>query len=200
MQQASGDSLRTTDLTGSLSRLRQKIALFDAMRECDEPLISIITPTWNTKSSWLLELALSILNQSFLCWEWCIVDDGSSRTEFHLLFDELRALPNIKISRLPDSGGISRATNAGLEMAAGKYVCFVDHDDILARQALARCVNVLDGNFDAVYTDSDKIDNEGEPHRRILQTRLVPGIFSRSHVCRALALCTPGSGSHHRRV
>ena len=42
-----------------------------------KPLFSLITPTYNTRPEWLAEAALSLLNQSFVDWEWCLVDDGS---------------------------------------------------------------------------------------------------------------------------
>src|SRR5687768_18505952 len=43
----------------------------------DHPLFSVLTPAHNTKPEWLAEAALSLTNQSFADWEWCIVDDGS---------------------------------------------------------------------------------------------------------------------------
>ncbi len=125
------------------------------------PLITIVTPTWNTKPKWFLDLAISVLNQSFLDWEWCIVDDHSSSTEFHSLLLELQRLPNVKIERLDKGKGISGATNRGVEFATGDFVCFVDHDDLLPRNALRQCAKALTKGFDAVYTDSDKINEQG---------------------------------------
>ena len=125
------------------------------------PLVTIITPTWNTKPQWFLDLALSILNQSFLDWEWCIVDDNSADKDFHTLFTELQELPNVRIEKLAERAGISGATNRALEMASAQFVCFVDHDDVLSRDALSNCAEVLRKGWDAAYTDSDKIDGQG---------------------------------------
>lgn len=127
-----------------------------------QPRISIVTPTWNTKPEWFLDLALSILRQSFLDWEWCIVDDCSSNTAFHSLFGELQRLPNIKIERLQRGRGISGATNRGLQLSLAEFVCFVDHDDLLPPNALLLCAEALLEGIDAVYTDSDKIDERGD--------------------------------------
>lgn len=130
------------------------------------PVISIITPTWNTKPAWFSDLAISILEQRFLDWEWCIVDDCSSDVRFKEILNELRNLPNVKVEELTFPQGISRVTNRALELASGEFVCFVDHDDVLARDALLRCVQALLNQHDAVYTDSDKIDellNDSEP-------------------------------------
>ncbi|MDQ2840818.1 MAG: glycosyltransferase family 2 protein [Acidobacteriota bacterium] len=152
-----------------LARLRRGIDLFAASRNASEPLISVITPTWNTDPAWFLELAISVVEQSCLNWEWCLVDDCSAETKFHSLVDELQSLHNVTITRLTQPHGISRATNVGLECARGRYVCFVDHDDTLSRDALAESLSALEGGSDAVYTDSDKIDvrgNRSEPFHK----------------------------------
>lgn len=125
------------------------------------PMISIITPAFDTKTEWLAEAALSVFQQSLGCWEWCIVDDGSKDVEFHQLFAELGAISRIKIHCMGQHGGISTCLNQGLSMATGKYVCVLDHDDVLAPQALEKCVRVLASGFDAVYTDEDKISDTG---------------------------------------
>jgi O-antigen biosynthesis protein len=125
------------------------------------PVISIITPTFNTQTEWLAEAALSVVQQTFASWEWCIADDGSKDIEFHQLFTELRAISRIKVHCMSQRGGISSCLNQGLAMASGKYVCILDHDDVLAPQAIEQCVRALAGGFDAVYTDEDKISEAG---------------------------------------
>ena len=166
-----------TTIGNLLNELRQAIDLLVQVRPNTRPLISIVTPTWNTQPSWFLELALSILGQSFLNWQWCIVDDCSSQTEFHKFFDELRDLPNIEIIRVYHPHGISAATNLGLEAATGKFVCFVDHDDTLSRDALARCCEMLEAGNDAVYSDSDKIDESGNRSEAFFKPDWSPEFF-----------------------
>ena len=125
------------------------------------PVISIITPTFNTRPKWLAEAALSVFQQSLGCWEWCIVDDGSNDTNFHQLFTELKAISRIKVHCMRQHAGISTCLNQGLAMAVGKYVCILDHDDILEPHALERCTQVLASGFDAVYSDEDKLSETG---------------------------------------
>ena len=110
---------------------------------------------------WFAEAAISVLEQSFDDWEWCIVDDASTRADFHALFPVLEETRRIKIRKLEQKLGISGALNEGLRMASGEYVCFLDHDDMLAPAALAECAEALQENLDAVYTDSDKVDDGG---------------------------------------
>jgi O-antigen biosynthesis protein len=184
-----------------ISGLRQLVAV-EKPPAC-RPRVSIVTPTWNTKSEWFFDLAVSILKQKFLEWEWCIVDDCSSRTEFHALLPVLESLPNVRIAKLEQSKGIGGATNAGLEMATGEFVCFVDHDDVLTAEALELCMEGLDKGFDAIYTDSDKIDEQGrrsEPfHKPDWSPEYFLGVMYVGHllcVRKSLALSIGGFDPH----
>jgi GT2 family glycosyltransferase len=142
--------------------IRESVTELQEVSRPNSPAFSIITPAWNTDPAWLSELATSILGQTFLDWEWCIVDDCSSQVEFHALLADLQQVQNVRIVKLEERSGISVATNKGLELATGKFVCFVDHDDLLPNNALAELAGILESDgYDAIYTDSDKIDEEG---------------------------------------
>jgi O-antigen biosynthesis protein len=170
------------------------------------PRISIITPTWNTEIGWFAEAALSVIEQSSPDWEWCIVDDGSTKTDFFALFSVLEETGRVKIQRA-NHGGISHASNLGLESAAGEYVCFLDHDDLLHPAALAECLEALDQGFDAVYTDSDKVDEAGvrrDPfHKPDWSPEYFRGVMYVGHllcVRRDLALAVGGFDSQYNGV
>ena len=72
----------------------------------------------------------------------------------------------VRYAHLPANGGISGNTNAALQMAEGEFVCLLDHDDLLAPDALYELAAVLrkDPALDAVYSDEDKVDFEGKQH------------------------------------
>jgi len=126
-----------------------------------QPFFTIVTPTWNTKPAWFAHAALSVLRQTTGDWEWCIVDDGSTDIKFHTLTAELTDPNRYRIHYLTQQSGISEATNFGLQMARGRWVCFLDHDDELSLDALDQIREALEGGFDAVYSDSDKINETG---------------------------------------
>lgn len=90
----------------------------------EDPQISVIVPTFNR--AWCLEETLrSVLRQSFGNYELIVVDDGSTDGTAALV----EALPGVRYLRLPANGGVSRARNRGLELARGRYICFLDSDD-----------------------------------------------------------------------
>ena len=122
------------------------------------PFFSVITPTYNSRPEWLAEAALSLLNQTFIDWEWCIVDDGSQNAETKKLLELLSRIgPRVQV-KLEPNAGISAANNRALELARGEYLCFLDHDDLLHPSALEAMREKLQTGFDVVYSDEDKLD------------------------------------------
>ncbi|HVF70202.1 MAG TPA: glycosyltransferase [Chthoniobacterales bacterium] len=125
----------------------------------ETPFFSVLTPVYNTKPEWLAEAALSLINQTFPDWEWCVVDDGSTDRETKKLLDLFATLsPRLRIASSPGKG-ISAATNHALASARGDYVCFLDHDDLLHPVALASMKEKLDEGYDVAYSDEDKLED-----------------------------------------
>lgn len=123
------------------------------------PVFSVITPVFNTKPRWFAEAAITLLDQSLADWEWCLVDDGSTESEATELLNELaKVSPRLKFRRQSRSG-ISTATNAAIDAASGDYVCFLDHDDLLAADAFWLVAAKFEEGADAVYSDEDKLDD-----------------------------------------
>jgi GT2 family glycosyltransferase len=123
------------------------------------PLFSVLTPTYDTRPEWLAEAALSLLNQTFADWEWCIADDGSANRETRKLLEKLsRVSPRVRVE-FAANAGISAATNQALDLARGDYVCFLDHDDLLEPSALESVADKMREGCDVVYSDEDKLDH-----------------------------------------
>jgi len=102
--------------------------------KCD-PEISLIVPVYNT-SIYLNKCLASLVGQTFTSFEIIVVNDGS--TDDSLKVIERWQLQHPNIIKLLDkpNGGLSDARNAGLSLANGKYVMFVDSDDFLCVEAL----------------------------------------------------------------
>jgi glycosyltransferase involved in cell wall biosynthesis len=129
-----------------------------------QPLISIITPVFDTPVNRLEDAVESVLTQAYENWELLLIDDGSTD------FDVLRVLPHlaacdrrITLASLGKHGGISAASNRGVALASGEWVTFLDHDDVLEPDALFQIVKLLQTHPDAdlIYTDEDKLSEDG---------------------------------------
>ena len=128
------------------------------------PLISVITPVFNTPVPWLEAAIASVLAQTYENWELILIDDASTDPETVNLLPVLAARdPRIRLTRLPASGGISAASNAGLAIASGEWIGFFDHDDLLEPDALYWTAKLLQSHLDAdmIYSDEDKLTENG---------------------------------------
>ncbi len=128
------------------------------------PLLSIITPVFNTPAVWLTEAVESVLRQVYENFELILVDDGSILAEtVGLLSTIAERDPRIVVVRRESTGGISAASNSGLERACGEWIGLLDHDDVLEPDALFEVVKYLQGNpeTDLIFSDEDKITEEG---------------------------------------
>ena len=142
-----------------LASMRREVAAL-----ASQPLISILTPVFDTPVSWLRAAVDSVLAQVYENWELVLIDDGSTAT------DLLGALPalaardrRIRLVRLESHQGISAALNKGLDVAEGQWLTFLDHDDVLEADALFQNVKLLQENpgLDLIYSDEDKLTDQG---------------------------------------
>ncbi len=158
----------------------------------NRPLISILMPVYNTDPAELTAAIQSVLDQSYSNWELCIADDCSSKAEVRETLDSFaRQDSRIKIAYQFERGGISRTCNAAWQMAAGEYVCFLDHDDTLAPHALAYICEALDKNpeADVLYSDEDKIDQRGKRFDPFFKPDWSPDLLlSENYICHLLLL------------
>ncbi len=109
-----------------------------------QPLISIITPVFNTSAPWLEEAIASVEQQAYENWELILIDDGSTAEETLALLAKVENRdPRIRLCRLEKNRGISIASNVGLEAARGDWIALLDHDDLLEPDALFQTVKLL---------------------------------------------------------
>ncbi len=156
------------------------------------PTFSILMPVYETDPSLLTAAIESVVAQSYEHWELCIADDCSSRGDTRAVLERLSSTnPNIKVSYGTERGGISRTCNRAWEMATGDYVCFLDHDDTLARHALAYFCEAIGGHPDAdlLYSDEDKIDLKGKRFEAFFKPDWSPDLLlSENYICHLLVL------------
>ncbi len=111
------------------------------------PLVSVIVPVYNDEK-YLENCANSILSQSYKNIELILVNDGSTDTSAKIC-EELKAKDGRVRVHHKANGGVGSARNAGLELVRGDYILFVDNDDSISEDHIAKLYHLLK------KTDSD---------------------------------------------
>jgi GT2 family glycosyltransferase len=145
--------------TEKLASMRQEVRAF-----ASQPLVSILTPVFDTPVPWLREAVESVLQQVYENWELLLIDDGSTDADLLRAVSSLAARDRrIRLVRLESHQGISAALNRGLDLANGEWLAFLDHDDVLEADALFQNVKLLQENpgLDLIYSDEDKLTDQG---------------------------------------
>ena len=131
------------------------------------PLISVILPVYNPPPELLEQAIESVCAQSYSHWELCIADDCSTDPAVREVLDaQAAADQRIKVIYRKSNGHISAASNSAIEIAQGEYLALLDHDDLLAADALLFVALAINEQPDGVifYSDEDRIDEKtGKP-------------------------------------
>jgi O-antigen biosynthesis protein len=127
-------------------------------------LMSVVMPVCNTPKAFLKEVYESVCAQTYPDWELCIHDDASDAPWVRPLLEQWsRESSRVRVSYGSQRAGIAAATNAALRLASGRWLAFLDHDDLLHPDALAECAVAFDSSgAQLVYTDHDMLDVSGQ--------------------------------------
>lgn len=107
-------------------------------------MISVIVPVFNV-DQYLDKCIESIVKQTYQNIEIILVNDGSSDNSYNICYQWSQTYSNIIIIN-KENGGLSSARNAGLDVAQGDYIAFVDSDDYIEKDMLATMRAVFDKN------------------------------------------------------
>lgn len=110
----------------------------------DQSLISVIVPIYKVQD-YLDECVESIINQTYSNIEIILVDDGSPDECPNMCDAWAKKDSRIRVVH-KKNGGLSSARNAGIEVANGEYICFVDSDDFICKDALENLYNRIKGD------------------------------------------------------
>lgn len=131
-----------------------------------KPLISIVVPVYNTPQVFLRQMIESVQNQSYSEWELCIGNASPENKEMKKILEEYKNDARIKEVEIPENKGISQNTNRAMEIASGEWIGLLDHDDLLAPNALYEIAKAVNEHLDAevIYTDEDKVTTDLKEH------------------------------------
>ena len=152
-----------------------------------KPLISIVVPVYNTPQVFLRQMIESVQNQSYSEWELCIGNASPENKEMKKILEEYKNDARIKEVEIPENKGISQNTNRAMEIASGEWIGLLDHDDLLAPNALYEIAKAVNEHPDAevIYTDEDKVTTDLKEH---FQPHLKPDfnldlLCSNNYIC-----------------
>lgn len=142
----------------------------------NNPLVSVIIATYN-RVGYLKLTIESVVNQTYNNIEVIVVDDGSLNNDAS---DLCKIYNNISYFKTHNSGGPASPRNCGLRQAKGKYVAFLDDDDLWLPYKIEQQVKILETNptFGLVHGPCKVIDKNGKPSGEIIGR---PGSTSVKH-------------------
>lgn len=133
-------------------------------------LISIITPMYNGEK-YVSQTIESVISQTYPNWEMVIVDDGSKDNSPQIVESYSQKDRRIRLIRQSNAGSAAARNNA-LRHANGRYICFLDADDLLDCQFLEKQLNFLKNkNAGIVYASYRRVNEE---NKEILKPFIVP--------------------------
>ncbi|HEX3550166.1 MAG TPA: glycosyltransferase family 2 protein, partial [Candidatus Elarobacter sp.] len=156
------------------------------------PVISVLMPAYRTPERYLRAAIESVSAQLYPHWELCIADDASPESRVREVLREYAARdPRVKLVLRERNGHIAEASNSALALASGEYVALLDHDDVLAPDALfhVALAALRDPAAGVIYSDEDKIDELGRRSEPYFKPDWSPdSLLARMYVGHLLAL------------
>ena len=127
--------------------------------------VSVIVPVYNTQD-YLNECIDSVLNQSLADFELICIDDGSTDASLEILKDYEKKDNRVQVFSQKNSG-LAASRNAGLNVAQGEYVLFLDSDDYLKSDTLEKLYNqAIENNLDLVFFKIINFNNKTRKESR----------------------------------
>jgi len=124
-------------------------------------LVSIITPTYNSEK-FITETIQSVQKQSYTNWEMIIVDDCSSDTTASIASEISKNDSRIRFFQLEKNFGTGVARDFALSKASGRYITFLDSDDLWKPSKLEKQIDFLSSkNLPFTFSFYECIDEEG---------------------------------------
>lgn len=124
----------------------------------EHPLLSIIVPIYNVEQ-YLHKCIQRLLNQNIVDFELLLIDDGSPDNAGKICDEYAKSDSRVKVLH-KKNGGLCSARNAGLEIAKGEWVTFVDPDDWVEENYFETALNAMKCNSDLIVCGINIVEGE----------------------------------------
>lgn len=136
----------------------------------DYPLVSVIMPNFNSEK-FIAESVLSVINQTLKRLELIIIDDNSSDNSVEIIKKLQNSDDRITLIKLKKNFGPGPARNQGLKVAKGKYITFIDSDDLWDLNKLETQILIMEKLSLAItHTDYGYINSNGKISSKTFKT------------------------------
>ena len=136
------------------------------------PLVSVVVPCYQTPENYLRQMIDSVRLQSYGNWQLCLADATPSDQVAKAVESYCQQYSETRIvyRHLQENQGIAGNTNVGISMAQGAWIGLLDHDDLLAPNALYEMVAQMnqEPQTEALYSDEDQVEEtrHGLEHKK----------------------------------
>lgn len=135
-----------------------------------QPLVSVIMPCYNMES-YVADSIASVQRQTYHQWELLIVDDASTDRTVEIVQGLADQDDKIRFVIKPQHSGIADTRNQCIQMAQGRFLAFLDADDIWHPEKLETQISfMLENNVGFSYTTYDWIDEDGQRLNKFINT------------------------------
>ena len=130
--------------------------------EHQSKLVSIIMPTYNSTDT-VVESIQSVLSQTYKNWELIIVDDRSTDNTWQVIQTYADKYDNIRVYQNKENLGAGASRNFAIKKAKGRFIAFLDSDDLWTEDKLAEQIPfMLENNYPLTYTHYSRFTSEEE--------------------------------------
>ena len=129
--------------------------------------MSIITPLYNGEE-FIKDAVESVLAQTYENWELLVIDDGSADNGYNIVKEYSDKDKRIKLLKNEKNSGVTKTRNKGIESSEGRYIAFLDSDDMWQKEKLERQINFMKAHDAAIScTAYARVDREGNEKKII---------------------------------
>lgn len=134
----------------------------------EEQLVSIIVPVYNSEK-FINDTIQTVKEQTYQNWELLLVNDCSSDNSENIIKKYVKEDNRIKLINLEKNSGAAIARNTGITNAKGKYIAFLDADDLWKNEKLEKQIKFMkENNYDFTFTGYEFADESGNKLDKIV--------------------------------